>query len=142
MTQEESAPPVERALRRHRKTKVVVVLVAVLFSLATLWVSNRALLAPRTLDLWGHNFNADGNGLVYLTNQDPAWPNEPISYRDVLARDPSPIIVHQTSGPLLLGLQIVPLPKPSQAPRAIYLQVGSDAYVPYYLADCGCEPTW
>jgi hypothetical protein len=142
MTDEGSASPVELTPRRHRKVKVAAAIVAVLLPLAMLWVSNRALLAPRTLDLWGHEFNADGNGLVYLTNQDPPWPNEPISYRDVLSRDPQPIVVHQTSGPLLIGLRIVPLPKPSTAPRAIYLQVGPDAYIPYHWADCGCEPAW
>jgi hypothetical protein len=121
-----------------------VVVAALVVSLALVWVSDPAHLAPHELDLWGHAFTADGNGLVFQTSQDPPWPNEPISLAEVLRRDPNPVIVHQTSGPFLIGLTVVPMPKPSSVPkaRAIYLQVGSDAYIPYYWANNCCEPTW
>jgi len=131
-------------LRRHAKAIVGAVVVAILLSAVWYWVSDPAHLAPRELDLWDHSFTADGDAYVLETNQGPPWPNEPISLAEVLARDPSPVIVHQTSGPFLLGLTVVPMPKPSTAPkaRAIYLQVGSDAYIPYYWANNCCEPTW
>lgn len=135
--------PGQSHLRRHLRTVAGIVLAALVVSLTLVWVSDAAHLAPHELDLWGHQFTADGNGLVFETNQDPPWPNEPISFAEVLRRDPHPVIVHQTSGPFLVGLTVVPMPKPSSVPkaRAIYLQVGPDAYIPYYWAVC-CQPTW
>lgn len=143
MPEERTASPGESRLRRHVRALAAVVVAALVVSLALVWVSDPAHLAPHELDLWGHAFTADGNGLVFQTSQDPPWPNEPISLAEVLRRDPNPVIVHQTSGPFLIGLTVVPMPKPSSVPkaRAIYLQVGSDAYIPYYWAVC-CEPTW
>jgi hypothetical protein len=131
-----------RLVTRPRVRLVAIAIAALLVALTLYWISSRALLAPRTLELWGHDFNADGNAQVYEKGENPPWPNEPISLRAVLERDPEPVIVHQTSGPLLIGLQVIPMPKPSQAPRAIYLQVGTDAYVPYYWANNCCMPSW
>jgi hypothetical protein len=133
MSEEAAGQPAKSRPRRHVRALVAVV-VALFVIVASVWVSDPAHLAPHEIDLWGHQFTADGNGLVFQTSQDPPWPNEPISMAEVLRRDSNPVIVHQTSGPFLVGLTVVPVPKPSTAPkaRAIYLQVGSDAYIPYY----------
>jgi hypothetical protein len=144
MAEERTAWPDASRLRRHVRAVAAVIVAAIVVSLELVWVSDPARLAPHELDLWGHAFTADGDAYVLETLQDPPWPNEPISLAEVLRRDPNPVIVHQTSGPLLIGLTVVPMPKPSTAPkaRAIYLQVGSDAYIPYYWANNCCEPTW
>jgi hypothetical protein len=144
MPEERTARPGGWRLRRHVRAVIAVVVAALVVSLAMVWVSDPAHLAPHELDLWGHAFTADGNAYVLETGQGPPWPNEPISLAEVQRRDPNPVIVHQTSGPFLIGLTVVPMPKPFTAPkaRAIYLQVGSDAYIPYYWANNCCEPTW
>ncbi len=123
-----------------RRRALVATMAVLLVALALCWIWSRALLAPRELVLWGHMFNADGDKQHELRGQDPPWPNEPISFREVLERDPEPVIVQQTSGPFLIGLEVVPMPKPSQAHQAIFLQVGPDAYVPYFWANNCCEP--
>jgi hypothetical protein len=113
-------------------------------SLAVVWVSDPAHLAPHDLVVWGHDFTADGNAYPLETGDDPPWPNEPISLAEVLRRDPNPVIVHQTSGPFLIGLTVVPMPKPATEPkaRAIYLEIGPDSYIPYYWANNCCMPEW
>ncbi len=144
MTSATAAQPGGGGVRRHLKPVAATVLAALVVSLAMVWVSDPAHLAPHEIDLWGHTFTADGNAWVLETGQGPPWPNEPIPLAEVLRRDANPVIVHQTSGPFLIGLTIVPMPKPSTTPkaRAIYLQVGSDAYIPYYWANNCCEPEW
>jgi hypothetical protein len=143
MAEEMTARPGGWRLRRHVRAVAGVVVAALVVSLSLVWMSDPAHVAPHELDLWDHAFTADGIGYVLETGQGPPWPNEPISLAEVLRRDPNPVIVHQTSGPFLIGLTVVPMPKPATVPkaRAIYLQVGSDAYIPYYWAVC-CEPTW
>jgi hypothetical protein len=143
MAEETTAFSGGSVLRRHVRAVAAVVVAALVLSLALAWASDPAHVAPRELDLWGHAFTADGDAHVLETNQGLPWPNEPISLSEVLHRDPNPVIVRQTSGPFLVGLTVVPMPKPSGVPKAmaIYLQVGSDAYVPYYWAVC-CQETW
>jgi hypothetical protein len=144
MHQDKTASPSVSLARRHAKAFAGVVVAALVLVSAFVWVSDPARLAPHELDLWGHAFTANGDAYVLETGQGAPWPNEPIPLAEVLRRDPNPVIVHQTSGSFLIGLTVVPMPKPSAAPkaRAIYLQVGSDAYIPYYWANNCCEPTW
>jgi hypothetical protein len=143
MPEERTASPSKSRLRGHARSITAVVAAALVVALALVWVSDPAHVAPHKLDLWGHAFTSDGDAYVLETLQDPPWPNEPISLAEVQRRDPNPVIVHQTSGPFLIGFTIVPMPKTSTPPwaRVIYLQVGSDAYIPYYWARC-CEQTW
>jgi hypothetical protein len=142
MAEEMTARPGGWRLRRHVRALAGVVVAALVVSLSLVWMSDPAHVAPHELDLWGHTFTANGDAYVLETLQDLP-PNEPISLAEVLRRDPNPVIVHQTSGPFLIELTVVPMSKPSSVPktRAIYLQVGSDAYIPYYWAIC-CADTW
>jgi hypothetical protein len=104
MAEERTAWPDASRLRRHVRAVAAVIIAAIVVSLELVWVSDPARLAPHELDLWGHAFTADGDAYVLETLQDPPWPNEPISLAEVLRRDPNPVIVRQTSGPLLIGL--------------------------------------
>jgi hypothetical protein len=147
---EMTAPRKPAAHKRRRLLAVVIV--AGLIG-AVLIVAPSPFGPPRTLHLWGKEFNSSGvpscdgrndqpcyNDLLGPMGPPPATPMTEQAMRHD-ASPLSPVVVHLQPGALgwLLGMTDVG-PKPAEW-RPIYIQVAPDAYIRYEWAHC-CMPDW
>lgn len=104
---------------------------------------------PTTLHIWGKDFNSTGQVCEYGILDCIGYPDppaaSPMTMQAVQAAetDPArpPYVVHLLPGVAgwLLGITDAGN-RPAQRVD-VYLQVGSDAYIPYVWAHC-CMPAW
>jgi hypothetical protein len=100
---------------------------------------------PTTLHIWGKDFNSTGQVceddiLDCIGYPDPPVAS-PMTMQAVQAAETDPYVVHLLPGvPGWLFGDTDAGSKPAQWVD-VYLQVGSDAYVPYLWAHC-CMPDW
>lgn len=101
---------------------------------------------PSTLHVWGHDWNSTGEACGPDSFDCLGWfgppPAQPVSLASALGTEGStPVVLHSLPGLLgWYGLTDAG-PKPAEQPKHVYLQVGSDAFVPYVWAHC-CMPDW
>lgn len=106
---------------------------------------------PTTLHVWGHDFNSAGENCEgdppFIDLCDAPPPAAPVTKAEMnaKARDEGldAIVLHEQPGVLgwYFGLTDGGT-KPTKAEWTVYLQVGSDAYIPYRFASFDYPHEW